>query len=269
MRIKQLYSDFGIGFKEAAKEKFNLTDLYSNIEPALFIGCYNWSQLGILVNRQALTVIYWAGSDALALTKNYINSHGIEEMAKDMFWVKRMKELKNIKHISASHWIKEDLESLGIESYHIPISICKNEDIHPEVPGEAIYMYQAFNPNYNGGIYEKIKKRLPYFEYIETNVHTFKRPELLEAYKRSFIGLRFTEHDGLSETVASLGLMGRNVIHNGDLPNCINYDKKDIDLICSIIVNEHKNNDDYKDIAKCTFNYLDVGEEWLNTEYYE
>jgi hypothetical protein len=95
---------------------------------------------------------------------------------------------------------------------------------------------------------------------------------MMQIYKRCFIGLRFTEHDGLSNTVCEMGLMGRMVINNGDVPNCIHYDKNNIKDIIETIDFEWKHSeitDKTKVVSDAVKTYLNIGEDFLNTEYYE
>jgi hypothetical protein len=71
-----------------------------------------------------------------------------------------------------------------------------------------------------------------------------------------------------------MGLMGRMVIHNGDSPNCIHYDKNDIASIIDAINNEFKHSHDLgldktKEVASATKSYLNVNDDWLDTDFYD
>jgi len=265
MRIKQLYSNFSPKFKKDALEKFKLEDATENInhkEPLIIIGCYNVVNLGVadLNSRNSgLTVIYWAGTDAKRFAQ-----------PQNCFWAKRFRENTNIKHIASSKWIADDLDSVGIPYRYLPITLADNSNITPEAPGDSVYMYKPMDPYYNGGIYDKLKELLPY-KFIESRHDTYSDEEILEVYKNSFVGLRFTNHDGLSETVAKMGLMGRMVIHNDVMPNCIPYDLNNLEGIINDIHNEFKasSGNSYKQVAKEMKSYLDVNDDWLNTEFYD
>ena len=67
----------------------------------------------------------------------------------------------------------------------------------------------------------------------------------------------------------TVGLMGRRVIHNGDLPNCADYET--IDDIVNIINYEAscRSYEDVRFISGQVRAYLEIGTKWLNTEYYE
>lgn len=262
MRINQLYCRFGIGFAEEASAKFriplsNFPDPYS---PLLVVGCYNEHHYSVVHNHKTLCVIVWAGSDTSSLI----------QMGSKSYWLKMFNEHKNVFHISSSHWLTEDLKSLGINPIELPVTLTAHEGFRPEPLGDCIYMYKPESPAYNGGFYDVIKASVPY-RIIETTPLTYSKEDLIEAYKQSFIGLRFTDHDGLSETVQELGLMGRKVIHNGDLPNCLKY-TNDVKEIIEMINREYENRDDHNSVlktAQSVYDYLNIGENWLNTEYYE
>jgi hypothetical protein len=276
MRIVQLYSNFGIGFSDAIKKKYDFTDYVDSRQPVFMFGCYGERQIhyALSVARTSpMVVICWGGSDAKILKELELGTDKART-----FWSNAMRNMHNIKHIAISHWIAEDMEILKFPYHRISIIPHDNSDIKPCPQGEAIYMYRPDLEAYNGGIYQKVKEKLPY-RFIETNSHTFTREQLYDAYRDSFIGLRFTEHDGLSNTVCELGLMGRRVIHNGDTPNSIHYDKNNIDSIVAAVHKEYNNRNEaayipdevknYECIAQRVKEFLNIGTDWLNTEYYD
>jgi hypothetical protein len=266
MRITQIYSNFGYGFKEALIQKYGFTDQIDHFKPVFMFGCY-WTQQITwackFAGMSGLCVICWAGTDA----KDFVDP-------RNKIWIDIVKSTPGIKHIAPSKWIADDLRSVGIPFYEIPVTTFKLAEINPQPLGDSIFMYKPFTPIYNGGIYHELKSRLPY-NFIEApDCRTFNREQLMEVYKRCFLGLRFTEHDGMSEIVSEMGLMGRMVIHNGKIPNCIPYDKNDIDSIIEVIHAEYKyfhdlGLDKTKQVAKDTFDYLNIPDDFLNTEYYE
>ena len=95
----------------------------------------------------------------------------------------------------------------------------------------------------------------------------------MELYKKCFIGLRFTSHDGLSNTVCEMGAMGRKMINNGDTPNCIPYDLNNIDKIVDDINQEYERSrgDLFRAsvISNQVNEFLNIGDDFLNTEFYE
>lgn len=257
MRIKQFYSNFGNHFADAMGKKYNLTLNLRSIkmdEPLFMFGCYNHEHIWRALHHQSggqITVICWAGSDA----NNLKNMQGV------------FNHFPRIKHIAISKWIAADLGLQALPYYRIPITPYDHSDIKPEPLGDSIYMYKPDSAIYNGGIYYKIKEALPEYNFIESNFHDHTREEMLEIYKKCFIGLRFTEHDGLSNTVCEMGMMGRLVINNGDAPNCIPYDVKNIDRIITTITDRHTFTPEY--ISEQVSDYLNIGDSFLFTEYYE
>jgi hypothetical protein len=261
MRITQLYSNFGYGFKEALIQKYGFTDKIDHFKPVFMFGCY-WTQQITwackFAGMSGLCVICWAGTDA----KDFVDP-------RNKIWIEIVKNTPGIKHIAPSKWIADDLRSVGIPFYEIPVTTFKLAEINPQPLGDSIFMYKPFTPIYNGGIYQELKSRLPY-NFIEApDCRTFSREQLIEVYKKCFLGLRFTEHDGMSEIVSEMGLMGRMVIHNGNIPNCIPYDKNDIDSIVRIINDLYEYPFNVNKTAEDTFDYLNISDDFLNTEYYE
>jgi hypothetical protein len=262
MRINQFHCSFGIGFRDAVTQSYGLVhkDIPNPMEPLLIVGVYNFQHFGIIRNMHNLVVVYWGGSDSEFLVK-----YGY-----DSFWAIMFRKKLNIHHIASSRWIADDLKLLGIPNIHeIPVLLRKHDDLSPCPLGDSIYMYMPDSKVYNGGIYSLLKNRLPY-NFIETNPATFDRAGLIDAYKRSFIGLRFTKHDGLSETVCEMGLMGRHMIHNGDVPNCVKYDPDDIDRIIWYIDNVYTHRERWMSyvVSQDVTAYIHSSEDWLDTEFY-
>lgn len=260
MRIKQFYSQFGNHFADAMAKKYNLELNVASIkmdEPLFMFGCYNEKQIWRALQHQSggqLTVICWAGSDANKLK----NLPGI------------FNQFSNIKHIAISKWIAADLGLMGIPYRLIPITPYDFSDIKPEPLGDSIYMYKPESRIYNGGIYEQVKQRLPEYNFIEVNWGDYTRDQMMDIYKKCFIGLRFTEHDGLSNTVCEMGMMGRMVINNGSVPNCIAYDN--VEQVIQAIQLEYIQKaytDKTSVVHKEVKDYLNIGEYFLDTEYYE
>jgi len=261
MRINQLYCRFGKGFERAFVLKYKMRPYMDVNEPLIVFGCYNTGAILTIVRHSItfgnLCVVIWAGTDALTFSDE-----------RNAVWSKIFRETKNIKNIAISHWIEEDLKKIDLKYYSIPVLPGDNSDIKPETLGDSILMYRPELPIYNGGIYEEIKSKVPY-KFIEVRHNTFERKELLESYKKCFLGLRFTAHDGLSNTACELGLMGRRIIWNGKTPNAISFDKNNVSEIIENIHKEYENRGKEEAIANKMQEFLNIGEDWLNTEFYE
>lgn len=249
MRITQLYSAFNGSFSSNIRRKYDMTNYKDASKPVIFFGCYG-SQIEKAFSNKSIVKIIWTGSDCPPHMKNPET-------------VKRLKERKNIKHIAISSFIENDLKSVGIEFESVPIVPYPNDDIIPCELGNAVYIYKP--TPYGGGYYKMIKKDFPNLEYIETWYGKYKRPEIIELYKKSFVCLRFTKHDGMSNTVIELGLMGRKVFWNGNTPNAINFKSyEDIYKNFITIIDEKKTKqyDPFK-ISELVKNFISVGDDWL------
>jgi hypothetical protein len=184
----------------------------------------------------------------------------------------QMKSMKNIHHIAISRCLEKDLKVMGVPYKFLPINVHSNSDIKPEPLGNFIYFYRDKDPQFNPELVDQLEKRLPYIRFIRSkSVTDYTREQVLDIYKDCFLGLRFTKHDGLPNTVCEMGLMGRRVIHNGDTPNCIWYDESNIDSIVKLIQEEYENrhNVDYIHVAEAVRSYLDIGTKFLDTEFYD
>lgn len=264
MRINQLFCNFGKGFREAFLKKYNLIPYTDPLSPAIFFGCYPQQHLGALYNHKGPAVVIWAGSDIKTIADGYPDSVPINSV-----WIQVLKFRPNIKHIAISKWIAEDLDKLDIPYKRLPILPHDISNIEPCKPGENVYMYNPGNPIYNGGIYEEVKKNLP-FNIIEASVHTYTREQLMEIYRDCFVGLRFTTHDGLSNTICELGLMGRKVINNGDVPNCVPYETVK-DVIEAVHWEYFRSRvESYAgEVSDSVKEYLNISEDFLYTEFYD
>jgi hypothetical protein len=252
MRITQLVCNSGEHFKKGIVSKYGLGKYTDPDKPAFWKGCYGEKQIDKICMHRSTAVLAWAGSDAgWALYRPEI--------------VAKLKKAKHIQHIAISNFIAHDLEQAGIPYKLVPILPYDNSNIQPCPLGDSIYIYKSGFATYGKAINEQIKALMPDINFIECNFHTYKREELLEVYKKCFMGLRFIDHDGLSNTVCELGAMGRKVIWNGNTPNAIPYDKNNIDDIVAKIRYEYDNrhNADYVKVAEDLKAYLDVGDSFL------
>jgi len=185
-------------FKNKRTNKNLPFDIDKN-KPLLMFGCYGLGDFNVALNHNSLVLVVWAGSDSM--------QHNHENM-------KMFLGRNNIFHISGSKFISEDLDKIGLKYKYIPISLCDHSEIKSEILGDKIYIYTAKTHPYFYGkdIYDKLIEHYGEDRFIIANATTYTKDELYSLYKKCFIGLRLVKHDGLSETVAELGLMGRNII---------------------------------------------------------
>ena len=250
MIVEQIYAN-NVFFRKKMFEKYKLEEYYDKNKPAIFNGIYDDVDFDSLKNHTSYKIVVWCGTDAQKLINFPKN-------------IEIIKSLKDIKHISKSHFVYESLLKCGIESEIIPVTptkIIKNRQDR----GDKIYFYTSNSlrkkERYGQSLLPKIKERIN-MEIIEAYHTKYNSEELNNIYKQCFIGLRLTKHDGLPNTVVELGLMGRKCIYNGKLPNAIPY--KNIDDIIRIINEEYeKRHKDNEYIVDEVFNYLNIDDSWM------
>ncbi len=250
----KVFNKFGFKNKRIDKKKPFEIDLH---KPLLIFGCYVIEDFQRALNHKSEVVILWAGSDSM--------NHNYEQM-------KQFINKKNIFHISGSKFISDDLEKVGLKYKYIPISLCNYQELKATPLGNKIYVYQSRGKNdpefYGKSIIDKLILHYGRDRFIIACVDTYNKQELYKKYAECFIGLRLIKHDGLSETVAELGIMGRNVITNGDMPNSLQYQSID-DIINLIDTEASKIGTIQEDLSLKMRQYLNVGNEFLNVNYWK
>jgi hypothetical protein len=258
---------------------FNLQKYNNILQPCVFFGCYDKQDLFSIINNKHIKIIIWAGSDS---------AHKKRPFAKKALLT--LKHVKNVFHISISNYILNDLKYFGIKSKLLPFCIKDMNEYNPVIKGNCIYYYTSFvNPNLYGAsvfniIYEKLKnkykfiigtcktqqlyKKKYYKSYPFLNQATYYS-NMIDTYKKCFIGLRLTTHDGNANTVQELGMCGIKCFYNGDslLYNTIKW--KNVDDIIKNIENEAKTigQIDYETSIKVK-DYLKPNNKWLDIRNY-
>ena len=255
MRIKQGSVLYGF-FRKSFLGKYGLVRYHNPNEPVIVRGCKR-KNYTLLQKHKDIAVIIWAGTDAMYLKNN----------------TEMVQFLKNNQHryfhVAISNFICRDLEGVGLKYKKLPVSSFTYEGFSPCPHGNSIYVYL---PNGKPEFYGKpqiqeLQKKLKEYNFIFCAATDYSRKELINIYKQCFIGLRLTPHDGLSNTVVELGMMGRRAVWNGDTPNAIPF--KNINDVVNIIKKE-KNTPPktpsriYNEMT----DYMNIGDEWLYTEYY-
>ena len=238
-------------FEPGIMSKFGFKQYTNPNEPCIFWGCYHEGDIENIMNHNSLAVILWAGSDT---------------MRED---IKIFKGLPHVKHIVSSKWNASDLDKLGIEYYNLPISIYATPNIKAEPLGNKIYIYTSeHDPDFYGKkTYDKLIEKYGIENFHICTCKSYSKEQIMEIYKDCFIGLRLLEHDGLSETVCELGLMGRKIVHNNNTPNSLNYET--IEDVIQHVENE-KLKKVYVDnkLHDDMLNFLNVDENWLYADFY-
>lgn len=240
-RIKQLYiSDTVKFFKDSVKENYGLVDYYDPDSPALFKGMYTEKDYETLRKHKGKGVVLFGGTDVDYYGKVYRHY-------KD--------ELHRFRVLSISKNVQQRLTELGLSSEYIPAystKLIKNP--LPKDDADSVYFY-GHGSKYGEHIMDEVEKRIP-FRVIRAKSNQYSNQQINEFYKKSFVGLRFTTKDGLSNTVIEMGLTGRRVIYNtNDLPNAIKYN--DLNHIIELIHKEYNNRkEDIQPIVDDIYNYL-------------
>ena len=237
--------------------KWNL-DIYRDFkQPSIFFGVYYPFDYQLIISHKSLAVVVWGGSDSMASTDTL-----------------KTLNLPHIKHISGSKWITDDLKRAGIKPIYIPIS-CVDSDktkLKALPLGKKIYIYTAgegFNADFYGKqIYDKLIAEYGADMFYVVNAKSYTREQLYnEVMPNCFIGLRLVKHDGLSETISELGLMGRRVVYNGCEPNALNYNSYE-DIKAHIDHEMKYIGETFQDVSDKMKKHLEVGNDWLNSDFY-
>ena len=230
-------------------------------KPCVFFGCYchlpKAPDYKVLMAHHGLVIVVWTGSDILLIPRDYLN---------------KIKSKNNIKHVAISGFIAKDLKRARIKYARLPLTPIKPK-LDPQPLGDSIYCYlpernKSQRNFYGGQLIDKLRRILPKEKFIFTHYGKYTRPQLREIYKKCFIGLRLTKHDGLSNTVMELGAMGRMCIYNDLVPNAIPWIS--IPDIAQKIIEEKKFIGQTKTaVAFSTCNFLNVSDDWLYTNFWK
>lgn len=260
MIIRQSYFSSSISFfQKKFIRKFNLT-LYSNPKkPALFFGCYpNSKNINAIKNHKSLGVIIWRGTDALNIKKNIVP----------------ILRRPNIRHVAISSYIEKDLIRWRLPYKFIPISSINTNSFDTCPLGDSIYIYSSHgNPKFYGmDIVKRIEEEVGKMGVrcivgYARGENSVPHNRISDIYKKCFLGLRLTKHDGLSNTVLELGLMGRRCIWNGGIPTSIPW-VDDRSILNGIRDNLSFINTIQDGVSESIKKYLDIGTEWMTTEYW-
>ena len=254
---------------------------YTNIsKPCVFFGCYDDYDLAAISNHKNLKIIVWAGSDS-----DYKKRFSAR---KSFLFMKRM---RNIHHIAISKYIYDDLRENNIPAKQIAFCINNIHNFTPCRKGASIYFYTSISncETYGCSIFNEVYNKLKFkYNFIiavckkqlsnkKGNV-LLKYPFLRKAkyynnisniYKKCFVGLRLTKHDGNANTVQELGMCGIRCFFNGDdkLANTIPW-KNSCDII-NKIENEAKQIGEIDfEMSNKVKDYLKPNFNWLNIENY-
>ena len=236
-------------FKDRVLKKYGLDVVENSSQPCVMWGIYKKLDYDFLRSHKAPVILVFRGGDANKIGK----------------FDKRLLK-KPIRIYAPGIFISRTLSRHGIRHYVLPLTGCPI-DIDAEPRGDHIYHYGDIKGTslYGNQYLEEIEKRTGLSiikAYKYKNRVCYGRDDLLDVYRKCFIGLRLTLHDGLPNTVLELGMMGRRSIYNGDIPHSIKW--SGIDDICNNIMREYdRRHECNKRISKDIKNHINVGAKWL------
>ena len=248
MRIQQFRSANNVRyFAQRMMDKFSLVSFTDESEPVILYGMYKDEDYELLKKTKGTVV--WCGTDAMVVNKNraeIIKAHPH-------------------RHIAKSKQVQNTLRKWKIDSELIPVtSTPLNIECKPR--GNKVYAYVCSdNPvmyqKYKMPILKKLEVDLPY-KFIFTTIKKYKPEDLLLIYEKCFVGIRLLDHDGLSNSILEMGLMGRRTISNSGLPGTIPWGgykalKQNIEKEYA-----HRKQDN-RAISDAVRKFIDIDDSWL------
>jgi len=244
MRITQAFVPSSL-HASGFHKKFSLSEYKSIHEPTCFFGAHV-SVLDKIRQHKGHKTLIWIGMDGYNMS---IGKHDVEFV-------------RTCRNIATSRSLQRVLDSNDVENEYYPISCFEFKDIVPEPLGDKIYFYHGRKDLYQYDLMKRVADRVPFKVIWVDGWQAHSREDIFHLYQECFCGVRLREIDGLSNTGIELGLMGRMVIHNGDMPNNISYTDEDS------IVNEINHVYDFRspvnDVSEAVRNFIDIGDDWLN-----
>lgn len=184
---------------------YNFNGYINKFKPTLFYGCYSYLDLMTIKRHSGLMALYWGGSDILKM-KN-INAKFPDRLI---------------------HVVQTDKNAIEIKKYFgkeatVRPLIWADKNKFSLVPlGNCIYSYIGWNRNdfYGIQMIKKISNEFPNTKFIFTrckskpikNCESYglvNENSLVKIYSRCFCGIRPIGHDGFSQTIGEMALMGR------------------------------------------------------------
>ena len=242
------------GFKNPILSNYNNLNEYNlSNNPSFFYGMRYDDEFKVILNKSNLSIVIYTGGDANIEDKSNYNS------IINKFNI--LKNMPNVRFISISSFISNTLKQLNIPYIYLPFMGINLNKFKPCVKGNSIYIYtNHIRETYGMDLFLKIMKKYKNINFLlythpaqydlavknkmmdvynKLNIKVlYNIDELIEVYKKCFLGLRLTKFDGLAATVQELGCMGIKSIHNGSTPSSLNYNN--FDDICNLIDNEMK-----------------------------
>ena len=173
----------------------------------LFFGMYSGKDIKTLKNHKGYKFLIWGGTDCNWNYKDRVNNFDVINKIPDLY------------HIAISKDIHARLLLKNVESIFLDMNLIDKELFRPvSKKGESIFIYNGFTKGneyiYGEKIYIEVVKILPMFKFIYSNELNLPYEEMPKIYRKCFIGLRLTEHDGNANMVQEMKAMNIPVVHN-------------------------------------------------------
>jgi hypothetical protein len=228
------------GLEQGLIEKYKLEPIEDFSKDIVFMGMYRDADFYTLCREIKKCWIVWFGSDAKDLLLDYVPY------------------TKKATNIAVSKQVQETLKAKGIESIYYPINAVIPSHYTNVPNGDSLFWYYGNAPEFYGlDLIDEIEQRLS-IPIVRVGYNELNKTELINLYKKCFLNLRLTPHDGCPNTNIEMGLMGRKSIYNGELPCSIKWDS--IDSICNTIETEYQNRKNDNTI---------ISQEFINFTKYE
>ncbi len=218
-------------------------------EPCVFFGCYSAARRRLIERHRGPAIIVWLGSDFQAQ-----GAHAV--------WRR-----PNMFHVAIGPWLEAELRAVGFSYRRVNLVGSPLVDtLRSEPHGDAVYCYlpEKRREFYGGDVLDEVRRALPDVEFIVHNGTEVDRADMPAVYRRCYIGLRLARHDGGSEGVIEMGLMGRRSVHNGDTPASINWSTVD-DIVGHIKTERSRVAPAIDVTAQDTLDHIETGSAWLDT----
>jgi len=270
MRISQVSIAVSLQFMaERFRKKYKLGKYTDLMKPAIFFGCYSPTMVRRACNHRSLSVILWGGTDAKFLSLYMEGKLNHRDLNSSFSLLLRQ---KHVRHVAISEFITEDLRRANLDYKFVPVSSVIPGYFRVCSPGKCVYSYGfSRRPEvYNKPLVDKVVERLKNTKLIQGEIGTSREvnyANMSDLYRKCFVGLRLTTHDGLPNTVVELGLMGIRCIYNGNLPNAIKWTGVD-DIVDSIEKEQNRIGQPDEEIAKRMLDYVTIPDDWLDTNFY-
>jgi hypothetical protein len=252
--ITQLYVSGSVRFFEAAlRRRHQLSPYTSRDRPALFFGCYRDDDLRAVLLHRAERIVIWGGTDA---------TH------RDRLDV--LRRAGGCHHVAISDFVARDLESAGIPAVRLPIAaIPAGDDLVPGPKGDGVFVYTSRKrPAFYGApLIERLRARLPRIRLHVCARDTHPPEDLVRVYRSCYLGLRLVPHDGLSNTVVELALLGIPTVYNGGLPGSLPWRHLD-DVAAHVEAQRAAIGTTDEELPRRMREWLRLPPDWLTVEFF-